>query len=383
MTQKPLLDDTKDRKEGEIKWKKRMEDDEFLKYKTRKAKFLQETSSCISCVHIYDRIWVGNVGSGLAVLNGTLGNFGAVFNASSYEREGVDYEDEYASLGILYDTAWDKETGNTFSDAPFATVDEIANWIYGLKDSKVFVFPGGKKHEVNVRGYNTKSAFVNTVIAAATAIKRMEDELAIREKQQGKKKQMILVHCMAGVNRSVSCIVAYLMKFRGITLKDAKEMVTTANRRRKAGALKNHVFKKALQGGIARLDEAKMREMYLGDVAKIKQTITELSGGKEKGEQGTPCSKNIFKMAMFDRGGHDEIRADEGTVGDEFCESLTGGCEDDDASSDVSCCAVCGIADVPGMMKCYRCGSISCSRDCHILHAIAPETCKWSCHHRN
>lgn len=63
-----------------------------------------------------------------------------------------------------------------------------------------------------------------------------------------RKRVPVLVHCLGGQNRSVSVIVAYLMKYRGYSFSDAAKLVENANILRPySQTLTNRTFRDALK----------------------------------------------------------------------------------------------------------------------------------------
>jgi len=58
-------------------------------------------------------------------------------------------------------------------------------------------------------------------IPEADLLKHFEDASEFMHEALKKKDQKVLVHCMAGRSRSVSCILAYLMRYQKLSLEDS------------------------------------------------------------------------------------------------------------------------------------------------------------------
>lgn len=180
-----------------------------------------------SFCHVFSNIWIGdfNTARHIAMNAGMVDNtsFGAVFNAAGTEiYEGYTMEPIYKTHGIFYDTLLDRNTGMTLGDGDIHVPEnELASRMAMLADTEPSITTkvDDKIIQVHKAHYMYDYMFLHLMIQAAIRI-RMLSDLA-----NGKK---ILVHCMAGRNRSAAAIVAYLVFVEKVPNKLAISIVQEA-----------------------------------------------------------------------------------------------------------------------------------------------------------
>ena len=217
--------------------------------------YIEEFANGASLCRVVDNIWIGDLGAAANIASGNLVNFGAVFNASSYETWGVTYEHKYRALGIEYDTLTDYGSGFAIADAKMnkKTAGQFAiemaaagdvqpsKWIPSFDQET----NGWKKIPIHATPIATESIFAHGMLKAADKISALVSKV---KSSPDEKKKEILVHCYAGMNRSGSSIVAYLALHKNFTVKKAIEIVQEATmERRRVESLTNKSFNKALK----------------------------------------------------------------------------------------------------------------------------------------
>jgi hypothetical protein len=204
----------------------------------------EEAKDGSSYCRIYRNIWIGNVGAALRVSKGVITEFKGVFNASSSECAGVSYEDGHLKRGVTYDTLMDDDTGVTLADMgtlPWSTTEAIASAIANslMPDPQIKRLGGKKVIYAQQVPFATKATFLYLMARAAEKIDKIL--VTIGPKNQ------LLVHCMAGQNRSVSAVVAYLTVVEGMEPTKAIYLCRKAIREiRRTEALTNPLYADAL-----------------------------------------------------------------------------------------------------------------------------------------
>jgi hypothetical protein len=185
----------------------------------REVEFLKTFGDGASYHRVKDRVWIGGMGAAVGVATGNIGQFSAVLNASGCElRDGVSIEDiaEKRDVHVHHMTVARLPAGYTLRDDKFFTIDELIQKRIdsGEKDNAMlWVMHNDYEFPIYRTQHHTLASFHVTVMRAADDIHRF-----LTANMTGD----ILVHCYAGMNRSASCIMAYLMMYEGIPFDKAK-----------------------------------------------------------------------------------------------------------------------------------------------------------------
>jgi len=246
--------------------------------KRRRRTWQEEAVDGASYCRVHENVWIGNMGAAMRVARGTIkGEFQAVFNASSSEAVGVTFEDEYLKLGVSYDTLMDEATGVAIGDSSWRSVKQMAAGVAaGATDEGIYFVPirrGGRTVMVHRTPFVTRLAFDHLMAEASDKIERL-----LRDIGAG---GQLLVHCMAGQNRSVSAVVSHLVLARRMDPTAAILLCADAIWYvRRTNSLTNSSFRAALMSMREdAADRAALRESFMEEYRSIVETAEALAPG--------------------------------------------------------------------------------------------------------
>jgi hypothetical protein len=201
-----------------------------------------------SYCQITEDVWLGNMGAAVAIATKDITKFGGVLNISACETWGLSLETQYKDIGVAYRTLAIPKYTMAMRDGPFMSknvaikelsTDAMQSGTYVTEISGVILAPGEMNRYIFKQTVVTASMFRYLMCIAAEYIEQLISE------SRGKP---VFVHCVAGVNRSASAIVAYLMRKKCMTHEDAVSIIrTSAMSYRKTNVLTNSTFVDALQ----------------------------------------------------------------------------------------------------------------------------------------
>lgn len=338
---------------------------DILSIEKRRA-LLAELATSASYCKVAENVWIGDIGAAASAATGLVTTFRAVFNASGRESKGLSLAREYAARKISYASMKDDATGMTLSDSPESlTPDSVANSMveqHDIEPSVSIFAPGWAAERVHSVQTATDAAFVYFMHEANRKIGELAKSVAPADGQ-------ILVHCYAGVNRSASAIVAYLVLSRGWKYDDAVSAIVDAVRvKRRMAALTNRRFRTLLATKILPGGAGAAEKIYAREHEYILSTANRIAKSKSV-EKGTKREKAIG--ADFDSARLVFSAGDDDNVMREIEEAIRL------SGRRGRACVRCGSADVrqlymcAGPAKCIRnCGAMYCSRRCQILDFI-------------
>jgi hypothetical protein len=210
-----------------------------------------------SAAPVGDRIWIGDVATAMTVACGVKvlhagaddeyqyavdAEFGAVFNAAALESTGGSLEEGYTRHNILYDTMMDSTTGVTLTDNMATDIDVIAAEMVASRsvERTISVKYKGRLVKAHPTSIVSPQSFLWHMADSAVKIHHLLEALPPRT--------VLLVHCMAGRNRSAAAIVAYMMLYENMGFENAVDIIReSCVAHRGESALTNVMFYKLLQ----------------------------------------------------------------------------------------------------------------------------------------
>ena len=167
---------------------------------------VQQCLSGATACHVASNIWLGDIGTAVVVAEGRSTHpFSAVFNASGIESKGITLEHYYTLQNIAYDTLMDTTNGITLGDGALdMPLEDIADEMVSNDDvhPTMDVIVRGTLVKAHKLHFSHGDFFMHMMVEAASRIER----LAVRAGDGD-----VLVHCIAGRNRSAAAIVSYLI----------------------------------------------------------------------------------------------------------------------------------------------------------------------------
>ena len=194
-----------------------------------------------SYCRVYDRLWIGDLASAVFIAVGgkclhdpdsprVPVPVRGVFNASDIEKFGASLELGYKNRDILYRTACDSETGVTLLDSEHMEAEGVIDTFLkhdclqptnavAINDEACLVWSLGIPHN---------DYFVYTILSGVAKLAYLMEQTAAIDKNSA-----VLVHCMAGVNRSATILCAYLILKCYFTTSEAMSIVYGASKRKR------------------------------------------------------------------------------------------------------------------------------------------------------
>jgi len=330
---------------------------------------LEELATSASYCKVAENVWIGDIGAAASAATGLVTTFRAVYNASGRESRGLSLAKEYAARKISYASMKDDATGMTLSDSPETlTPDSVAESMveeHDIEPNILIPLPDGTAERVHSVQTATDAAFVHFMYEA-------NRKIGILAKSVASESGQILVHCYAGVNRSASAIVAYLVLGRGWTYENAVGAIVDAVRvKRRMAALTNKRFRtllatKILPSGAAAAKKNYMKEHeYILNAAKAIARTKSVEKGASRARSAAVGEDFdfAFARAKFSAGTEDDLREIETAISSSGRRGRA--------------CVRCGSADVRRLFVCAgapnftrKCGATYCSRRCQILDFV-------------
>lgn len=171
---------------------------------------------------------------------------------STHHRKPQQHEDEFfdSTTAKVFDNIWigSLDTANdphALKAANIKTIVNISGWEPRTKTRELY-----KKMGINYYTTTTRDAMGKLHYLGDEPIKDQKSlhdfycfmDRGVDLTRRAPKNGQILIHCHAGINRSASLVVAYLMSAKGMSYDKAEHYLKMANSKRKVPVLTNKHF---------------------------------------------------------------------------------------------------------------------------------------------